>query len=422
MSRSRTHILYVAEYSTGGSIESLLCLVGGLDKGSFKATVLFYTMPDPAVCERVESAGAEILALYPRSSHKSTPKELKKYNLQTRVRKAFGRRIERVYESIKFALHFFRYRLSIYRAIRRKVTEIRPDLMHMNNGVVSDMPGIMAARVTRIPAICHIRTLRKLTHLSIVAARSVKRFLCISNAVQERLIDNGIESSHCVVVPNSVDTEIFSESTVSAIDIRSEFGWDEKQTVFSLVGRVVSWKGQDYFIKAIAEARRIDASIRGLIVGDGETSSSNNEYVSKLRSLISDLKLDDSVMFTGHRSDVPNIMKSTDAVICASSLPEPFGRVIIESMAVGTPVVATDAGGAPDIISDGVNGLLAPVKDSAALAAAMLRLSQDSGLVQKLRSAAMQTVADRYTVKRHVAQVCDVYRSVLETQLRDSAK
>ena len=107
-------------------------------------------------------------------------------------------------------------------------------------------------------------------------------------------------------------------------------------------------------------------------------------------------------------------MKAADAVVCASSLPEPFGRVIIESMAVGTPVVATDAGGATDIISDGENGILVPVKDSEALAHAIVRLSQDSDLTQKLRSAAMQTVADRYTVRRHVDQVCGIYRSVLE--------
>ena len=58
MSRSPTHILYIAEFSTGGSVESLLCLVGGLDKQAFKATVLFYTMPNPAVCDRFRAGGA----------------------------------------------------------------------------------------------------------------------------------------------------------------------------------------------------------------------------------------------------------------------------------------------------------------------------------------------------------------------------
>ena len=421
MSRSPTHILYIAEFSTGGSVESLLCLVGGLDKHAFKATVLFYTMPDHTICARFESAGATVLALYPRSSDKGTPKHLQKYNLQAKLRAIFGQRIERFYESLKFALHFFRFRRSIYKAIRSKIAQIRPDLVHLNNGADTDTPGILAARAHNTPAVCHVRTFGNVTYLGVAAARSVKVFLCISNAVREKLINYGIEPSRCIVVPNAVDTEQFDESDVSTNGIRSEFGWDSSHKVFVLVGRVVSWKGQDFFIQAIATARKTDASIRGLIVGDGEASPANEVYVAKLRSLVSDLGLDDSVRFSGHRRDIPKIMKAADAVICASSLPEPFGRVIIESMAVGTPAVATNAGGATDIITDGENGILVPTKNSEALAQAMLQLSRDSDFVQELRSAAMLTVADRYTVKRHVDQVCGIYDSVLEPRLSNSA-
>jgi len=421
MPQSPTHILYIAEFSTGGSVESLLCLVGGLDKQAFKATVLFYTMPDRTICERFESTGAVVLALYPQSSGRGGPKQLQKYNLQTRVRTIFGRRIERFYESFKFALNFLRFRLTVCIAIHRQIRLIRPDLIHLNNGARTDTPGILAARAHNIPSVCHVRTFGKVTSLGVAAVRSVKVFLCISTAVRDQLVDYGVEPGRCVVVPNAVDTEQFSESALSTVGIRSELDWDETHKVFALVGRVVSWKGQDFFIKAIAEARKTDALIRGLIVGDGEATPKNDAYVANLRSLVGEFDLDDVVKFTGHRSDIPNIMKASDAVICASSLPEPFGRVIIESMAVGTPAVATDAGGATDIITNGENGILVPIKDSEALARAMLRLSRDSDFVQELRSAAMQTVADRYTVKHHVNQVCGIYDSVLEPRLRNSA-
>jgi len=414
MSRSRTHILYIAEFSTGGSVESLLCLVGGLDKQAFKATVLFYTMPDPAICDRFEATGASITSLYPHHSSEGAPRDLKKLSLQTKIRNIFGQRIERIYESLKFAVRFLRFRLSIFRAICRKISQIQPDLVHLNNGADTDTPGILAARARKIPSVCHVRTFGKVTYLGVAAARSVRVFLCISTAVREQLISYGIESSRCIVIPNAVDTQQFNESDVSMADTRTEFDWDKSDKVFALVGRVVSWKGQDFFIQAIADARKADSSIRGLIVGDGESSESGAAYMARLRSLINELGLDDSVKFTGHRTDIPNIMKASDAVICASSLPEPFGRVIIESMAVGTPVVATNAGGATDIVSNGVNGVLVPVRDSKSLADAVLQLSRDNELVQKLRSAALQTVLDRYTVKRHVSQICDVYRSVLE--------
>jgi len=422
MSRTATHILFIAEFSTGGSIESLLCLVGGLDKQAFRATVLFYTMPEDAIRTRLESAGATVVSLYPRGSDKGVRKHHTKYDMQTRIRGFGGRQVERWYESFKFAVRFLRLRRPIYKAILARILEIRPDLVHLNNGVVSDMPGIWAARAGRVPMVCHIRTFSKLTYLSIKAARSVDRFVCISRAVRDVLTDYGIDTERCVVIPNAVDLQRFDESEISTTGIREEFGWDESHKLFALVGRVVSWKGQDYFIEAIAEARESDPSIRGLIVGNGEGSPGSDRFADSLRLLIKKHDLEKFVRFTGHRTDIPNIMKAADAVICASSLPEPFGRVIIESMAVGTPAVATNAGGAADIISDGTDGLLVPIKDSKALAQAMLRLSRDDALVQELRLAAMQTVAERYTVKQHVSRVCGVYHTLLDSQQTDSSK
>jgi len=422
MPRSRIHILYIAEYSTGGSVESLLCLVGGLDKNAFKATVLFYTMPNATMCERFEAAGATALALYPGGSGKGDRRPLQKHNLQGKVRRLAGRHVEHFYESLKFAFHFFRVRRPIVKAIRAKLKEIEPNLVHLNNGIVSDMPGILAARACRVPMVCHIRTFGKLTYPSILAAHSVDRFVCISRGVRDHLTGDGIDPATCIVIPNAVDPVRFNESTNPAAGLRAEFGWDHTHKVFVLAGRVVSWKGQDYFIRAIAEARETDQSIRGLIVGSSEASPSNDSYVSGLKSLVSELGLEDIIRFAGHRTDIPNIMKAADSVVCASSLPEPFGRVIIESMAVGTPAIATNAGGAADIITDGTDGLLVPIKDSAALAQAMLRLSRDDALAQDLRKAAMQSVADHYTVEQHVARVTDVYRSLLAAQQQDSAQ
>jgi glycosyltransferase involved in cell wall biosynthesis len=109
-------------------------------------------------------------------------------------------------------------------------------------------------------------------------------------------------------------------------------------------------------------------------------------------------------------------MKSADAVVCPSSSPEPFGRVIIESMAVGTPVIATAAGGATDIITHGANGVLIPPRDSAAMAAAFLQLGRDSALASELCSEASRAVKDRYTVERHVHSVSEIYSSVLDEQ------
>ena len=404
------HILYVAEFSTGGSVESLLCLVGGLDKTTFQATVLFYSLPDERTCNRFSDAGATVCSLYPRSTEKYRPKDLKKRNLQTKIRSIFGQTVERLYESFKFGLYFLRFRKPIYEKLCRKIQSIDPDLVHLNNGVDTDTPGMLAARKCKVPAVCHLRTLGRLTHLHVAASRSVGAFICISNAVRDVAVQQGVGANRCVVVPNAVDLARFDPATKSTNDIRSEFGWDDSHKVFSLVGRVVAWKGQDYFIHAVNEAVKSDKTIRALIVGDGEPSDSNDSYIDGLRSMISESGLEDIVRFTGHRNDVPDIMKTSDVVVCASSSPEPFGRVIIEGMATGAVVIATNAGGAPDIIENNVNGLLVPVKDSHAMAQAMLRLCTEPELTERLNSAATVSVRDRFTVATHVDQICRIYQ------------
>jgi glycosyltransferase involved in cell wall biosynthesis len=110
---------------------------------------------------------------------------------------------------------------------------------------------------------------------------------------------------------------------------------------------------------------------------------------------------------------VPRLMSALDVVVLSSSAPEPFGRVVIEGMAAGKPVVATAAGGVLDIIEDGLNGLLVPCKDSKAMAEAILQLLSDRGKAERMGLAARQRVAERFTVEHHVAKVQSVYESVM---------
>lgn len=416
MSKQRPHVLYVAEFSTGGSIESLLTLVGGLDKTAFRATILFYKMPDLRICERVERAGAEIKSIYPRSSDRATSGELKKRNLQAKVRRLFGRRVEYAYQSLKYGLEYARFRLPTYRAILEQLQAIQPDIVHFNAEVVSDTPGIQAARAFGVPSISHVRVFGDVTYLSVLICSRVSAFICISAAVRDYLVDRGIDEERCIVIANAVDLARFNEIETTPAAIREEFGWDDTDKVIALVGRIVDWKGQDFFIRAIADARKTDASIRGLIVGDDSGSGRTADYIAGLRSLIEELDLGDSLRFSGHRTDVPNIMKSADAVICASSKPEPFGRVIIESMAVGTPVIATDAGGAAEIIENDINGMLVPIRNSDAMAAAVLRLTSDEALAESIRSAGLRSVTDHYTVATHVGRISEIYQEILGAQ------
>ncbi|NIV31233.1 MAG: glycosyltransferase [Anaerolineae bacterium] len=182
-----------------------------------------------------------------------------------------------------------------------------------------------------------------------------------------------------------------------------------------VVGRLDWWKGHQYFLEAMAEVARRIPSLRGLIVGAPENTPRNREYYQELQCLTKSLGLDGKVVFTGYRGDVPRLMSALDVVVLSSSAPEPFGRVVIEGMAAGKPVVATAAGGVLDIIDDGVDGLLVPCRDSRAMAETILELLSDREKAQRIGLAARRRVEEQFTVQRHVSAIQQVYDAVLGT-------
>ncbi len=141
-----------------------------------------------------------------------------------------------------------------------------------------------------------------------------------------------------------------------------------KNTILiGLFGRITPWKGQEIFLQALSQIPNAHA----LIVG--EAFFGEEDYQDYLHQLIKQLGIESRVTFTGHSDQVPEWMAACDIIVHCSTAPEPFGLVIVEGMAAHKPVIASDGGGAQEIIQDKVTGQLTPMKDSAALAAAISR-------------------------------------------------
>jgi glycosyltransferase involved in cell wall biosynthesis len=139
------------------------------------------------------------------------------------------------------------------------------------------------------------------------------------------------------------------------------------QPLVGMFGRIGRWKGQDVFLRAIARL----PGVRAVIVGGALFGE--EEYERKVRKLASDLALEDRVVFVGQVSEVMTLMAACDVVAHCSTAPEPFGLVIAEAMLAGTPVIASDAGGAREIVTPEETGQLTPLEDHEALAAAISR-------------------------------------------------
>jgi glycosyltransferase involved in cell wall biosynthesis len=147
-----------------------------------------------------------------------------------------------------------------------------------------------------------------------------------------------------------------------------------------------------------------------LVAGDGESKTELEDHARHLG-------LGQRIVFTGFRSDVPDLL-SEIAISVLPSLSEGTSNTLLESMAAGIPVIATRVGGNPEVIEDGVSGLLVAPRDSSALAAAMGRLLEDEGLASRFRQAGIRRVSEIFSIEGSVHETEHLYQRLVEAKAR----
>jgi glycosyltransferase involved in cell wall biosynthesis len=242
-----------------------------------------------------------------------------------------------------------------------------------------------------------------------LACRLADCIVANSNAVREWLMKLGLGRYNIQVIPNGIPIPRRRDQKDPS-PIRSEFNLDPTSPLIAVVGRLVRTKGVEFFLDAAASIAARFPSVRFLIVGD---SCVEPQYRVELEQRARDLNLAGKVIFAGQRSDVPEIMREIDISVLPS-LSESFSNTLLESMANGLPAIATNVGGNPEIVSDGVNGLLVPPKDPAALSRAMVQLLEDPALAQRLGNEAREKVVREYSVECLLRRTENLYISLLE--------
>jgi glycosyltransferase involved in cell wall biosynthesis len=186
-----------------------------------------------------------------------------------------------------------------------------------------------------------------------------------------------------------------------------EIGFAGREVVLGIVARLVEQKGHYFLIEAFSKAFKENPDIRLLIVGDGELKD-------RLQSHVRREHLDKAVVFTGYKKNVPDILDSIDIFI-HPSLWEGFGLSILEAMSMGKPVIATNVSAIPELIEDGVSGLLVPPKDVDSLAGAIIRLSNDESLREQLGQKAKERWKNTFSVDSMVNKTMELYDSLLSS-------
>lgn len=243
------------------------------------------------------------------------------------------------------------------------------DLVHCNSQKAF-VVGALAGAVARRPVVWHLRDMLTADHFGVWNRRLVvalanalaTRVICNSAATARAFVAAGGQAGRAVVVYNGIDAE--PPSPAAAAAVRAELGLAGVPLVGAF-SRLAPWKGQHVLLDALSQLPGVQA----VIVGDalfGEQA-----YAQGLRDQARRLGSGERVRFLGFRRDVSRLMGACDAVVHTAIAPEPFGRMIVEGMLAGRPVVASDDGGAREIVTDGDTGWLVPPGDPQALAATL---------------------------------------------------
>jgi glycosyltransferase involved in cell wall biosynthesis len=283
-------------------------------------------------------------------------------------------------------------------------------MVHSHTATV--LTGASVARALDVPHLWHVseiverpRAVRK--WLSRKVARSSDRVVAVSNAVRNHLLETQPGAASAVtVIYNCVDVARFTgpANTVERAVRR------DGSLVVGMIGRVGTWKGQELLLQAARTVCGVVPDVRLVLAGG--VLEGNFAALDKLRALASEYGISDHVTIQEYCADTPALLQSFDVFVQPSLRPDPLPTTILEAMASGLPVVATEHGGAPEMVSDGVTGLLTTPGDADAMARAIICLLHDPEARLKMGKAGYERVRRDFSFSAFSAAYLGCYREL----------
>lgn len=274
--------------------------------------------------------------------------------------------------------------------------------------------GALASLFSRRPLVYHLHDILSAEHfscanlrLAITLANRASLVIANSHASQAAFIAAGGRPELVNVVYNGFEPELYQHQFHS-LQIKQQLGL-EGQFLVGHFSRLSPWKGQHILLAALAHCPK---DVTAIFVGDALFGE--QDYVEYLHSCVADLGLEHRVQFLGFRSDVVPLMSACDLVAHTSTAAEPFGRVIVEAMLCGRPVVAAQAGGAIELVETGKTGWLVPPQDAQQLAAVINTCRQQPQLAKSIAHQAQITASQRFeltNINQQIAQLLELVAS-----------
>ena len=302
-------------------------------------------------------------------------------------------------------------------ALVLRIRRERAAIVHTNS--LYSLQGAWAARVARVPHVWHIREIPDapwpIRSLLLFMARNLStRVVAMTGAVASMFGERRDE--RLLTIPDGIDLTRFSPEHQGE-RVRRDLGIPPGAPVAGFVARLDPWKGADVFVRAAAEAARQRPDAHFIVCG-GELPG-YEAYARGLREVAGRLGLDGRMHFTGWTyrvDDIPDVMGAIDVLVHTSVRPEPFGLVLIEAMASGKPVVAARDGGVPEIVEDGVTGVLVRPGDWYEAACAVAALLGQPERARVMGAAGRRRAQRLFDIDTYVRRVERLYDEILTTE------
>jgi glycosyltransferase involved in cell wall biosynthesis len=291
--------------------------------------------------------------------------------------------------------------------LSRILKQLKPDIVHAHDPHGVAMAGLalsMSTQLAKPPLVAarrvdfHLRG----SSLSRWKYRQVDCFLCASDAIRQMLIGDGVPAARAVTVHEGIDLERVEAAPPA--NLHAELWLPHHAPIVGNVAALVPHKGQRHLIEAARLVLPQVPDARFVIAGEGELRPA-------LERQIKDHHLEKHVLLAGFRPDVLSLHKAFD-IFVMSSVTEGLGTSLLDAMAAGKPVVATTAGGIPEVVVDGETGFLVPPRDHDAMAGAIVKLLKDDALRQTMGEAGSARVRTVFSAERMVQDTLRVYQRV----------
>lgn len=377
----------------GGSYYSLLYLVQGLDKNRYEPHVLF--------CQY------NVLI---SEFRKVTP-----YVYIDNFGPSCSDPASSVSDYLKWPYRIIKQVIFKQIKLKKIIKKIKPDLVHLNNGYSGMHEWMLACYLNDIKVIAHDRGTRSPCSLRTrFFIRFLDAIISVSDSYKNNVLRQALKVKRLIRIYNGLDIEqVIGKISQAGIDtIKDEFNLNNSSAVVGIIGNIDRWKGQLVVLKAIKEIKLRYPDIKCLFVG--KVVMRAEQYKEELDRYIVDNDLDNNIIFTGPRDDVPNILSVLDVVIHGSIEPEPFGRVLLEGMAAGKPIVASNAGGPIEIIVDGETGLLVPMNDPQRMAEAITELLSDRKRALEMGRKGRQRLIEMFSIKDMIENIERTYDDLFQ--------